>query len=115
MKFYWKKILDLHLPKLEGNSVHNQLSISIEGYDIESMNNLIEEVEQVLTGNLVQTDFSSGELSDFVEVYKEESRLYPVFEEDDHLKISTKDLLEILRQWRDFISNPPDSKIGAIK
>ncbi len=95
---------------LRGNDAYEQLSMSIEDYDIESMNELIEEVEQVLRGDLEDMDFSSGELSDFVEVYKEESRLYPVFEKDDHLKIPTKDLLEILKQWRDFISNPPNEK-----
>ena len=92
---------------LKGNPLYEQLSVTLEFYDIEITNEVIEEVEQVLTGDLEDTDFSSGEIGDFVLVLKEESRLYPVFEEEDHLKMSTKDLLEILKQWRDFISNPP--------
>ncbi len=114
MKLYWKKILDLNLPKLKGSPLYEQLSISIEEYDVETMNEVIEEVEQVLNGNLVESDFSSGELSDFVLVLKEESRLYSVFGEDDHLKIPTKELLEILKQWRDFISNPPKEEDQSI-
>ena len=95
---------------LRGNDIYDQLSISIEEYDVETIDETIEEVEQVLKGELPETDFSSGELNDFVLVLKEESRLYPVFEEQDHLKLPTKDLLEILKQWRDFISKPPEDQ-----
>ena len=78
------------------------------------MDELVTEVEKVINGGLLQTDFSSGELGDFVEVYEEESRLYPVFEKDEYLKIPTKDLLDILKQWRDFISNPPKEENQSI-
>lgn len=111
--FYWKNVYGL-VPVFKGNNIHNQLIISVGSYDVESMNELIEEVEQVLNGKLVECDFSSGELNDFVLVLKEESRLYPVFEEDDHLKIPTKELLEILKKWLDFISNPPKEEDQSI-
>ncbi len=91
---------------IKGSPLYEQLGVTLEFYDIETMDEVIEEVAQVLSGELVECDFSSGELNDFVLVLKEESRLYPVFEKDDYLKIPTKDLLEILKQWRDFISNP---------
>ena len=99
---------------IKGSILYDQLNISIESYDVETIDEVIEEVEQVLSGKLVECDFSSGELNDFVLVMKEESRLYPIFEKDDHLKIPTKDLLEILKQWRDFISNPPAEEDQSI-
>lgn len=106
-EFYWKNVYGL-VPMMVGSPLYEQLWISISNYSIESINELIEEINQVLEGKLDNCDFSSGETTDFVHVFKDISRIYPVFEKDEHMKLKTTALLSLIESWRDFISNPPN-------
>jgi|GEM_PF-6732494 len=106
--FHWKSIDNREVAILDGTPIYTQLWISISSpHDTESIEEIIKEVTKVVKGELIETDFSSGETTDFVHVFKDVSRLYPDFEKDDHMKMRTTDLLDILKQWKDFIVRPP--------
>lgn len=108
LNFYWKNIHDRSIAIMDGSPEFNQLWVSVSyPHDSDSIGEIIQEIEAVLSEKLVETDFSSGETTDFVHVFKDKCYLYPKLGEEHRFEMNTNVLLRILKHWKEFISSPP--------